>query len=226
MKSNPCISDLIALFFDSNTFKGPALPCLNSKSFTLLVTSECQSLASTRPVHRLHELVAPVLVHWDGLGCMYARLVPLNIKALDLPTTTPCDERPTAASLRTAPLSLPRHLLCLPNVTSHSCVVLALRCGRSTSPQWADSPSLHSTSRLACPRTRSSFHDMPSQAPSVRRSFSARVPRSSFARVRRVLVPHMEEESEEQENEKEDEREDVKQRVEGRVVESMKTTTS
>ena len=43
-----------------------------------------------------------------------------------------------------------------------------------------------------------------------------RVPRSSFARVRRVLVPHiMEEESEEQENEKEDEREDGQQRVKG-----------
>ena len=60
----------------------------------------------------------------------------------------------------------------------------------------------------------------------VRGSFSARVPRCSFARVRRVLVPRMEEESEEQENEKEDEREDGKQRVEGRVVESIKTTTS
>ena len=60
----------------------------------------------------------------------------------------------------------------------------------------------------------------------VRGSFSARVPRSSFARVRRVLVPHMEEEGEEQENEKEDEGEDGKQRVEGRVVESIKTTTS
>ena len=48
----------------------------------------------------------------------------------------------------------------------------------------------------------------------VRGSFSARVPRSSFARVRRVLVSHMEEEGEEQENEKEDEREDGMQRVE------------
>ena len=56
----------------------------------------------------------------------------------------------------------------------------------------------------------------------MRGSFSARVPRSSFARVRRVLVPHiMEEEGEEQENEKEDEREDEKQRVEGRVVENQ-----
>ena len=53
------------------------------------------------------------------------------------------------------------------------------------------------------------------------------MPRFSFARVRRVLVPHiMEEEGEEQENEKEDERQDGKQRVERRVVESIKTTTS
>ena len=57
----------------------------------------------------------------------------------------------------------------------------------------------------------------------MRGSFSARVPRSSFARVRRVLVSHMEEESELQENEKEDEREDGKQRVEGRVVEDQAT---
>ena len=56
---------------------------------------------------------------------------------------------------------------------------------------------------------------------SVRGSFSARVPRSSFARVRRVLVSHREEESEEQENEKDDKREDGKQRVEGRVVENQ-----
>ena len=60
----------------------------------------------------------------------------------------------------------------------------------------------------------------------MRGSFSARVPRSSFARVRRVLVSHMEEEREEQESVKEDEREDGQQRVEGRVVESIKTTTS
>ena len=52
------------------------------------------------------------------------------------------------------------------------------------------------------------------------------MPRSSFAIVRRVLVPHMEEEGEEQENEKEEEREDGKRRVEGRVVQSIKTTTS
>ena len=51
------------------------------------------------------------------------------------------------------------------------------------------------------------------------------MPKSSFPRVRRVLVPHVEDE-EDQENEKEDEREDGKQRVEGRVVESIKTTTS
>ena len=41
------------------------------------------------------------------------------------------------------------------------------------------------------------------------------VPDSSLARVRRVLVPHKEDEDD-QENEKEDEREDGKQRVEGR----------
>ena len=45
-------------------------------------------------------------------------------------------------------------------------------------------------------------------------SYSARVPRSSFARVHRVLVSHMEEEGEEQENERKDEREGGKQRVE------------
>ena len=45
--------------------------------------------------------------------------------------------------------------------------------------------------------------------------------------MRRVLVHHiMEEEGEDQENEKEYEREDGQQRVEGRVVESIKTTTS
>ena len=49
-------------------------------------------------------------------------------------------------------------------------------------------------------------------SPGVRGSSSASVPRSSFARVRRVLVTHMEEEGEEQENEKEDEREDGQQR--------------
>ena len=58
----------------------------------------------------------------------------------------------------------------------------------------------------------------------VRGWFSARVPRSSFTSVRRVLVPHiMEEESADQENEKEDEREDGKQRVERRVVENQAT---
>ena len=41
------------------------------------------------------------------------------------------------------------------------------------------------------------------------------MPDSSLAGVRRVLVPHMEDEDD-QENEKEDEREDGKQRVEGR----------
>ena len=57
---------------------------------------------------------------------------------------------------------------------------------------------------------------------SVRGLFSAKVPDSSFARVRRVLVPHMGDEDD-QENEKEDEREDGKQRVEGRVVENQAT---
>ena len=52
--------------------------------------------------------------------------------------------------------------------------------------------------------------------------FSAIVPDSSVAEVRRVLVTHMEDEDD-QENEQEDEREDVKQRVEGRVVESQAT---
>ena len=44
---------------------------------------------------------------------------------------------------------------------------------------------------------------------------SAIVPDSSLTRVRRVLVPHMED-KDDQENEKEDEREDGKQRAEGR----------
>ena len=60
---------------------------------------------------------------------------------------------------------------------------------------------------------------------SVRGSFSVGVPRSSFAKVRRVLVTHMEE-GEEQENEKEYEREGGKQKVERKVVECIKTTTS
>ena len=48
------------------------------------------------------------------------------------------------------------------------------------------------------------------------------MPKSSFARVHRVLVSHMEDEYD-QENEKEDERKDGKQRVEGRIVESRAT---
>ena len=48
------------------------------------------------------------------------------------------------------------------------------------------------------------------------------MPKSSFAKVRRVLVLHMEDEGD-QENEKEDEREGGKQRVEGRVVENQAT---
>ena len=46
------------------------------------------------------------------------------------------------------------------------------------------------------------------------------MPKSSFARKRRVLVSHMEDEND-QENEKEDEREDGKQKVEKRVVENQ-----
>ena len=44
----------------------------------------------------------------------------------------------------------------------------------------------------------------------VRGSFSARMPKSSFAEVRRVLVLHMEDEGD-QENEMEDEREGGKE---------------
>ena len=44
--------------------------------------------------------------------------------------------------------------------------------------------------------------------------------KSSFAEVRRVLVPHMEDEGD-KENEKEDQREGGKQRVEGRFVENQ-----
>ena len=70
-------------------------------------------------------------------------------------------------------------------------------------------------------------HTQPVLGSTVRGSLSARVPRSSIASVRRVLVPHIvEEEADDQENEKEDEREDGKQRAEGRVVESTKTTTT
>ena len=47
----------------------------------------------------------------------------------------------------------------------------------------------------------------------MRGSFSARVPKSSITGVRRVLVPHMEDEDD-QENEKENEKDDGKQRVE------------
>ena len=56
----------------------------------------------------------------------------------------------------------------------------------------------------------------------MRGSYSARVPRSSLAEVRRVLVPHtMEEEGEDQEDEKDDRREDGQQGVEGRIAESQ-----
>ena len=53
----------------------------------------------------------------------------------------------------------------------------------------------------------------------MRGLFSAIVPDSSFARVRRVLVPHVQDEDD-QENEKEDEREGGKRRG---VVESQAT---
>ena len=53
------------------------------------------------------------------------------------------------------------------------------------------------------------------------------MPRSSLARVRRVLVPHiMEEEAEDPENEQDDRREGGQQEVERRIAESIKTTTS
>ena len=66
------------------------------------------------------------------------------------------------------------------------------------------------------------MHPKYTWARSVRGSYSARVPRSSFARVRRVLVFHiMEEEAEDQENEQDDRREDGQQRVEGRVDENQ-----
>ena len=57
---------------------------------------------------------------------------------------------------------------------------------------------------------------------SVRGSYSARVPRSSLARVRRVLVSHiMKEEPEDPENEQDDGREEGQQEVEGRIAESQ-----
>ena len=58
----------------------------------------------------------------------------------------------------------------------------------------------------------------------VRGSYSARVPRSSFARVRRVLVSHImeeEEEAEDLEDEQSDRREDRQQEKEGRIEESQ-----
>ena len=57
----------------------------------------------------------------------------------------------------------------------------------------------------------------------VRGSSSARVSRSSKARVRRVVPHNMEEEGEDQEDEKDDGREDGQQGVEGRVAESQNT---
>ena len=55
----------------------------------------------------------------------------------------------------------------------------------------------------------------------MRGSYSARVPRSSLAEVRKELVSHiMEGESEDQEDERDDRREDEQQEVEGRIAES------
>ena len=66
------------------------------------------------------------------------------------------------------------------------------------------------------------MHPKYTWARSVKGPFLARVPRSSLARVGRVLVSHiMEEEAEDQENEKDDRREDGQQRVEGRVEENQ-----
>ena len=56
----------------------------------------------------------------------------------------------------------------------------------------------------------------------VRGSFSARVPRSSLARVHRVFVLHIvEEDADDQENERDDRRESGQQEVEERVAESQ-----
>ena len=60
------------------------------------------------------------------------------------------------------------------------------------------------------------------QAANVRGSYSARVPRSSLARVHRVFVLHIvEEEAESQEDEQDDRREDRQQEEEGRVAENQ-----
>ena len=58
----------------------------------------------------------------------------------------------------------------------------------------------------------------------MRGPYSARVPRSSLARVRRVLVPHItEEKGEDQEDEQDDRREDRQQREESGEVEENQT---
>ena len=63
------------------------------------------------------------------------------------------------------------------------------------------------------------MHPKYTWARSVRGSYSARVPRSSLPRVRKVLVPHiMEEEAEDQENEKDDRSEGGQQEEEGRIA--------
>ena len=56
----------------------------------------------------------------------------------------------------------------------------------------------------------------------MRGSYSAKVPRSSLARVHRVFVLHIvEEEAESQEDELDDRREDRQQDEEGRIAESQ-----
>ena len=55
----------------------------------------------------------------------------------------------------------------------------------------------------------------------VRGSYSARVPRSSLARVHRVCVHIVEEEAESQEDGQDDRREDKQQEKEGRVAENQ-----
>ena len=60
----------------------------------------------------------------------------------------------------------------------------------------------------------------------VRGSYSARVPKSSLARVCRVLVPYiMEDEAEDPENENDDRREGRQQEMEGRTAESQNNHT-
>ena len=55
----------------------------------------------------------------------------------------------------------------------------------------------------------------------VRGSYSARVPRSSLAEVRRVLVTHIMEEGEDQEDEKDERKKGGQEEAEGRIAESQ-----